>query len=295
MSFISAQIVFNDASGDDSRPPILSTSLKEGAGVRGGRLGRDHTLADVPHHFVRDRLIDYIAEFVPAERRADVRKSVFSDLTPSQVEKYAALIANKKADEEAKEMAEAEEEERKLRKIGDISKVKNPNELENLYQQLETLEAINEDIDMTPQENFAFRDDEKVEPIFNSVIQPNSRSLPSEANLGFPKRIDKDCDQVRAMVKRFVFNSEWTLDEFRRALGGVTRPQLTKFLEKRGPKEGVRTACYQLAWKFFKKRDSLGLSNGAVLQESDANRGNKRPNDGDEVDSPQAKRNKAAV
>ncbi|KAI0118946.1 hypothetical protein GGR51DRAFT_498286 [Nemania sp. FL0031] len=62
--------------------------------VTGGRLGptEQHTLADVPHCYVRDRLMASIAIDVEPNRRDLVRETVFSDLTSSQIKEYALAM-----------------------------------------------------------------------------------------------------------------------------------------------------------------------------------------------------------
>jgi hypothetical protein len=67
---VQAQIVYRDALGDDKRKPIVMMGGEEGGTVHGGRLGRDHTLADVPNHFVRDNIMDYINQ---AEVEEDIK------------------------------------------------------------------------------------------------------------------------------------------------------------------------------------------------------------------------------
>jgi hypothetical protein len=42
-------------------------------------------------------------------------------------------------------------------------------------------------------------------------------------------------------------------------LGQVARPDLTKFLEKRGPSEGSTLRVRALCWEFLKTREVLGL------------------------------------
>lgn len=57
---VQAQIVYRDALGDDKLGAGVMFGGEEGSIVHGGRLGRDHTLADVSNHFVRDNIMDYI-------------------------------------------------------------------------------------------------------------------------------------------------------------------------------------------------------------------------------------------
>lgn len=72
------------------------------------------------------------------------------------------------------------------------------------------------------------------------------------------------------MIKTFVTEGEWTLEEFRQALTRVTRQQLTSFLTQRGS-EGrqKKTSAYQLSWEFFNWRNKLGqpLSGARVAKE----------------------------
>jgi hypothetical protein len=57
---VQAQIVYNDALGDDRRGAGIMYGGDEGGTVHGGRLGRDHKLTDVPNHFLRDEIMDFI-------------------------------------------------------------------------------------------------------------------------------------------------------------------------------------------------------------------------------------------
>jgi hypothetical protein len=130
---------------------------------------------------------------------------------------------------------------------------------ENVYE-LEMLRArIPNDIDLTPHTKpCAYRNEENVEFIINSVVKPDTEDmLPRETRVDVPYVIDYDCDQVRFMIKKFTSSGIWNIDQFRRALGmgqgAVLRPQLRDFLKRKGPKEGARHVLYQLAWEFFKK------------------------------------------
>ncbi|KAI1759880.1 hypothetical protein GGR53DRAFT_511948 [Hypoxylon sp. FL1150] len=119
-----------------------------------------------------------------------------------------------------------------------------------------------------------------------SVAKPNSKPAEHEVKLDVGTTIDRTCDQIRAMIKVFTLQGDWTVDQIRLALGHISRAQFTAFLEKRGPREGIYTLTFELGWEFFKKRDLLGvpnapplehaLENRHALQEGDLNRGQKR-------------------
>ncbi|KAK3703652.1 hypothetical protein LTR37_014348 [Vermiconidia calcicola] len=185
------QIVFRDSVSSEGTSGAMS--IRDGIGtVYGGRLGRDHTLADVPNHF------------------------------PSR---------------------------------------KNFGEARNLLKLEQALEAIEcEDIDLTARERVSYRDFDMVEPIFASCVKPNQNQTEEEKDLEISTSIDRDCDQVRAMIARLVrYSDEWTVDAFRKALGGEKRAALIKFLERKGPRECIKLRIYQEAWEFFHRRELLGI------------------------------------
>ena len=131
-------------------------------------------------------------------------------------------------------------------------KFKSANEAANFLEQHDELVSIPENIELTPDgDSHGSRDYKVPEGLFKSVTKPNTKKTPEEETLE-PTKIDLDCDQVRLMIKLFVRNSEWFLDEFRLTLGGVARPELTKFLELRGPRAGERRRAFPLCWEFFK-------------------------------------------
>ncbi|KAI1779052.1 hypothetical protein F4818DRAFT_437851 [Hypoxylon cercidicola] len=94
------------------------------------------------------------------------------------------------------------------------------------------------------------------------------------------------------MIKLFTIQGNWTVDQFRLALSHISRAQLTAFLDKRGPKQGIHTQAFELGWEFFKKYELLGtpnppalqhaLENRGILQERNPNRGRKRTSIGGE-------------
>lgn len=70
-----AQIVYRDALGDDTRPASVLLGGDMGGKVSGGRLARDHTLADVPNHFCRDQIMDYINQMEDEDGKKDVARA----------------------------------------------------------------------------------------------------------------------------------------------------------------------------------------------------------------------------
>jgi len=62
------------------------------------------------------------------------------------------------------------------------------------------------------------------------------------------------------MVKNFVTDREWTLDEFRQTLGRVSRQQMATFLSKEGSdSHQLLSAAYQLSWELFNWRNPMAL------------------------------------
>ncbi|KAM7203366.1 hypothetical protein V8F33_002357 [Rhypophila sp. PSN 637] len=125
---------------------------------------------------------------------------------------------------------------------------------------------INANIDLTPsQKAIIHRDYSRIEPLMRSVVRPLSNTwsiinnlLPDEETLHrfrVGTKIDRDCDQLRAMVKIFLTAPQrpfpgdklydekdapyaWTLDLFRMSLKGVPRPEFIAWLNRRGKTAG---------------------------------------------------------
>ncbi|KAI0186024.1 hypothetical protein EV127DRAFT_439915 [Xylaria flabelliformis] len=304
-----------------------SGTLSLGSGVRGGRLGRDHTLEDVPNHYVRDRVLHYIDNVLDEEERDAARKAVFPDLNEDELKQYSAAIValeketdgrvmkrpkNKKGNKskskdkpapqpkastskqpsstlsgptvvDAAPVAEDADTHANLfaRVVGNRG-IRSTREIETISKQALLLDSIPASTtDLTPRPKVARRSS-WMDSVFHSVIKPGQKTpLPQEEDIVPGADIDRDCDQIRAMIKILVTEGDWTLDQFRLALGGISRPALTGFLEKTGPAAGSGSMSYELGWEFFKKRELLGLSlHGAgptevaarqVLNDLDAN------------------------
>ncbi|KAK4236853.1 hypothetical protein C8A03DRAFT_35236 [Achaetomium macrosporum] len=220
--------------------------------VRGGRLGRDHTLEDVPTCYLRDRIMDYINDIVPEEKRTAARRAVFSDLTDAEINQYSMLIAG----QDKRLMAEEPSRE--------ASPMPTAKPSRHLDRQDELLRSIDGAVDLTPHPELVLRRWEFHGAITRSVVKPNCREpLPAERLIQVDCDIHYDCDQVRAMIKRFIDGGQWSLEEFRTALcgagGGVTREQLNTFLGHRGERNGIRSKAFQLCWSFFHRREKLSL------------------------------------
>lgn len=116
LSFVSAQITWWDAMGDDDRSPMLGTTKRNHTtaassgsdaastttsgpptsprwGVSGGRLGRDHTFADVPSHYARDRLMHYTVTQLDSDKHDRVFAALCPDLNQAQIAIYSKCIA----------------------------------------------------------------------------------------------------------------------------------------------------------------------------------------------------------
>jgi hypothetical protein len=100
-------------------------------------------------------------------------------------------------------------------------------------------------------------------PLVRSVVRPDSFALPEEMDVVVDNNICHDCGQVRAMVKLFIEEGYWTVDQFRKALGApgasVSSAQLLSFLRQEGPHGGWRSKVFVLAWEFFHRRGKLRL------------------------------------
>jgi hypothetical protein len=217
-SIAQGEIVYEDALGDDKRVPGLMFGGENGTRVLGGRLGRDHTLTDVPNHFFRDGIMDYINQAeIGEDKKQDARTAVFPDLSASQIAEYSALISIMRAEERHKE----QKEEDRLEEIMNTHKPKPKSKLEakNILQQEALLDSIPDDgLDLTKRGNHGSLDMDS-EGIFKSVVKPGSHKLDYEAEIRCPMTIDLDCDQIRACIERFTQGGIWTIDQFRLALG----------------------------------------------------------------------------
>ncbi|KAI0442475.1 hypothetical protein F4803DRAFT_370867 [Xylaria telfairii] len=126
LSFVSAQITWWDAMGDDNRSPTLgpakrnyttaTSSASDAAStttsgppttsrwrVSGGRLGRDHTFADVPSHYARDRLIHYTITQLDSDKHGRVFAALCPDLNQAQIATYSKCIAEDRVISEEEE------------------------------------------------------------------------------------------------------------------------------------------------------------------------------------------------
>ena len=255
---VQAHIVGQDALGDDKRKTGVMYGGDEGGVVYGGRLGRDHKITDVPNHFFRDEIMDYINRTeVEEDKKQDFRKAVFSDLNSGEIAAYAAFISTTKDEERRKE----QEEDDRLEEIMSTHKPRPKSYLEakNILQQEALVDSIpDDDLDLTKRESHG-RTHTYMASSPKSVVKPGSKLLVYEKQVVPETNIDLDCDQIRACIKRFTRGGIWTIDQFRLALGQVARPDLTKFLEKRGSSEGESLRVSGLCWEFFKTRELLGL------------------------------------
>ncbi|KAI8631149.1 hypothetical protein F5Y19DRAFT_473548 [Xylariaceae sp. FL1651] len=320
---ISGQITWWDAMGDPERPPFLTGGSWT---VTGGRLGRDHTFEDVPSHYVRDRLMDYAMTMIDEDRQDAAYAALCPDLNQTEIADYVSLIAKlredlenhvarsldsesrhkfhpEKATQKVKKKS-AREELEQLKHILENKHVNSIGEAKNIIRQEELLDAIDDSIDLTPIPHFKVLDRDTLDGVVCSVIRPgkahDQNMLPSEQNIAINEDIDQNCDQVRAMIKIFVRENEWTLDQFRNALGISGRQPLLDFLEKKGPTYGIDSQCFQLSWEFFKRRQKLnlplkGAPSESILRERSANRGCKRRSVGAEDEKDNGMKNVAKV
>ncbi|KAK5652400.1 hypothetical protein OQA88_10592 [Cercophora sp. LCS_1] len=259
MKCISCQIVWWDGSSEGEFSCMMSAGQWT---ISGGRLGRDHTIDDVPVNYFRDRLMDWIAETVKEDTKEVCRKAICPDLTDAEIEEYVRLVAEHR--EEMNKTPPPPTREEKIQQILDSQGARTYNQALKLVLLYEALNEIDESVDhKTPkmvgvQRNFAIGP----KPLDGSVYIPHWGMLPRERELPPQLEVDRDCDQVRAMIKIFCKTSfDWSLDSFRVALGErLTIDQLTKFLQKRGTDaHQLKSAAFLLSWEFFNRRERLGL------------------------------------
>lgn len=67
-----------------------------------------------------------------------------------------------------------------------------------------------------------------------------------------------NCDQVRNKIRSFVDNGGMTVTEFKKAIG-VNPTPYANFMGMNGPTKGINSGVMRGAYKFFKKRERLGL------------------------------------
>jgi len=125
LNFVSAQITWWDAMGDDDRSPMLGPKRKSGNSsgtnrnsttsasreesrwvVTGGRLGRDHTFADVPSHYARDRLVHYTPTQLGSDNKERVLAALCPDLDQSDIAAHSKCIAEDQVEAEKDEANE---------------------------------------------------------------------------------------------------------------------------------------------------------------------------------------------
>jgi len=238
--------------------------------VFGGRLGRDHTITDVPRHYYRDCLLDYIQRQVEEEDKQQVaRIAICPDLTEDQLDEYDFLVAQNRQAREDKEKEEAEERwtvaSRASSLMAGKKSVRTYNDALRHVLQYDVMDNIpdmsDDELDQDKDTGIS-RNPSRPRLIDGSVIMPHWERLPShvEPDHPLPSSLDKDCDQVRALIKRFITTTDWSLEGFRKALGNISRAQLVSFMEMRGTtKEQNRLAVYILSWEFFQRRRALDL------------------------------------
>ncbi|KZM19981.1 uncharacterized protein EKO05_0003359 [Ascochyta rabiei] len=85
------------------------------------------------------------------------------------------------------------------------------------------------------------------------------------------------CDAVRRMIKVYIDNGEMKVGEFRKAIG-ANSTTYSRFMNQTGPQKGSASSVYRNAWKFFKKRQLLGIKPSKNTQKPKANEHAAAPN-----------------
>ncbi|KAK7921631.1 hypothetical protein PG985_009653 [Apiospora marii] len=280
--------IHEDANDVPTREPASLDPGKNDWEVHGGRLGRDHTLEDVPNHYLRDRLMSFTNRCMPKDQSPEARRRVFSDLNEGEIAAYSRIIRKDEAtlghgyqlgsgSEWRERCARHEKQQKRLQKMDSITKIAHETEfLSNMGQAAELeeqhrfMDHIDPDIDMTPHPIGQHRNYDDLPPIWASVFhfghrnrEPSKPSPRERKALPAPfySEINYDCDQVRALVKRFIradLPRIWDLEKFR-LVCGLQRPELNEFLEQSGPEAGAQSPAYGLCWEFMRRRQTLGL------------------------------------
>jgi hypothetical protein len=215
--------------------------------------------------------MDYIAENVKDRRKRKAgRKAICPDLTDDEIQEYARLVAEDRKEMDNDVGRPQTVHERALELLNrnlnsSRADIKSYNQAMKLVLMHDALGEIDDTVDWeTPKRMGISRNFERgPKALQRSVVLPGWAAIPLyEASLTPDAEIDRDCDQVRAMIKVFCDGwGEWSLDEFREALGSsVTRDRLDAFLRKRGTDGNqLKSAAFILSWEFFNRRQQLGL------------------------------------
>ncbi|KAK4142323.1 uncharacterized protein C8A04DRAFT_30117 [Dichotomopilus funicola] len=221
--------------------------------------GCEHDFPDTPACFVRDYIMGYIDSDLPVgtgneatARRNEVKKAVFSDLTPAEIAQYSILLKKERN-------AEYRED----------SPTPPP------YDEFAVLRDVDDTLDLAPRTEaiYRFKGPGYGQYFVHSVVHPPRHCshgtlefLPvenPERLITIPSEIHYDCDQIRAMIKIFFLERDegeggWTLESFCPVIAS-SRQDLEKFLKHRGPKHYVTSRAYKYAWEFFYRREMMGL------------------------------------
>ena len=237
--------------------------------ITGGRLGRDHTIDDVPVNYFRDRLMDYISDQLPKSKQKAARKALCPDLTDDEIDEYSRLVAEERAELERSPSPTTRRDKAAKRLMAANTKFRTYEQAMEDVMMHEALDSIDGAVDLkkpNPETAHLLKTIRRkyVETIKSSVVVPESPVTRYEAAIVPQAEIDRDCDQVRAMIKAFIWpRGSWHLSDFRTALGvtSVTRVKLTDFLMAKGTDTAqLRSAAFQRSWEFFNRREQLGLS-----------------------------------
>ncbi|KAI1365500.1 hypothetical protein F5Y08DRAFT_174448 [Xylaria arbuscula] len=239
--------------------------------VTGGRLGptEEHNLYDIPHCYVRDCLMASTLFNVDPSIRSQVQEALFPDLTSSEREEYSAIIEEIEHPPEVPKTAKVKKPRRSREvslteadRVRDIQLTRKitTQEAGCIMKEEKLLDTVDDTIDLSPDPSFAalklkVTDSDSPSGRWGAARENDKVSVPHDCV------IDRNCDQVRAMIKILVRKGHLGTNDLIRALDGgqVRHPQLIKFLEQHGPLEGKQSKAFQQIWHFFKKRELLGI------------------------------------
>ncbi|KAM7192992.1 hypothetical protein V8F33_008040 [Rhypophila sp. PSN 637] len=255
---IGTQIAWWDAMSNGK----FCAGMSFGGGVDGGRLGRDHkhTISDVPRNYFRDRLMDYINVEVdgpeelsklPAKPSALISLMARSKSTPVSLPKTGNRWMRRQRQDRARHIMERHE-------VSTLAQAK------KIVLMNDAIKNIDDSIDWQTPKPMGIRRPRWGKKVTGSVVIPHIAAMRCEYDVDLDDEVDRDCDQVRAMIKKFVtgFWVGWDAELFRIALAdNMTRDKFTTFLNKRGTDDTQKGSdAYLLSWEFFNRRQKLGLS-----------------------------------
>lgn len=201
--------------------------------------------------------MQYVGAEIPSRNhRRAVERVVFDDLTDDELSQFDGCLLDIHDKLYGEEMPVP-----KTPKAPKIPKAAKPR-VDHDSEIEEALLKIDCDVDLTEYSHaLAERNYNQLEPFrTTSCLNPLRNPTPEEVELRYSfSAIKHDCDQVRAMIARFLRYGNWRAFMLRSTFDNMDNKKSLTFLNHRGPKAGIRTNAFHLAWEFFKMRELFGV------------------------------------